>query len=95
MVGVYRLIVGLPVGYKGRYRMAPAVYGRSLPRYLCLLLPFLGILLCVKGVNTLHTWRYGISSLEYYATAMDEIAHIMSTIVAFDNRIEELKREVE
>lgn len=49
---------------------------RSLPRYLCLLLPFLGILLCVKGVNTLHTWRYGISSLEYYATAMDEIAHI-------------------
>lgn len=49
---------------------------RSLPRYLCLFLPFLGILLCVKGVNTLHTWRYGISSLEYYATAMDEISHI-------------------
>ena len=49
---------------------------RNLPRYLCLALPFLGVLLCIKGVDFLHTQRYGISSLEYYATVMDEISHI-------------------
>lgn len=49
---------------------------RNLPRYLCLALPFLGVLLCIKGVDFLHTQRYGISSLEYYATVMDEVSHI-------------------
>lgn len=49
---------------------------RNLPRYLCLAIPFLGVLLCIKGVDFLHTQRYGISSLEYYATVMDEVSHI-------------------
>lgn len=49
---------------------------RNLPRYLCLAFPFLGVLLCVKGVSFMHTQRYGIPSLEYYATVMDEVSHI-------------------
>lgn len=49
---------------------------RYLPRYLCLALPFSGVLLSIAGVSFLHTQRYGISSLEYYATVMDEISHI-------------------
>lgn len=51
---------------------------QSLPRYLCLILPFLGILLCTNGIKFLHTQRYGISSIEYYGAAMDEFTHIKS-----------------
>ncbi len=49
---------------------------QSLPRYLCLILPFLGIFLCTNGIKFLHTQRYGISSIEYYGAAMDEFNHI-------------------
>lgn len=38
---------------------------------------------------------YQNDEVRIYEPTPDEIAHIMSTIVAFDNRIEELKREVE
>lgn len=51
---------------------------KSLPRYLCLILPFLGIFLCTNGIKFLHTQRYGISSIEYYGAAMDEFTHIKS-----------------
>lgn len=49
---------------------------RHLPRYLCLVLPFLGIFLCVSGVKFLNIHRYGVASIEYYGIAMDEISHI-------------------
>lgn len=51
---------------------------KSLPRYLCLILPFLGIFLCTNGVKFMHTQRYGISSIEYYGAAMDGFTHIKS-----------------
>lgn len=51
---------------------------KSLPRYLCLVLPFLGIFLCSSGVKFLNIQRYGISSLEYYGAAMDQFTHIKS-----------------
>lgn len=49
---------------------------RNFFRYLCLFFPFLGIFLCSSGVKVLHVQRYGISSLEYYETVMEEITHI-------------------
>lgn len=49
---------------------------RNFFRYLCLIFPFLGIFLCSSGVKFLHVQWYGISSLEYYATVMEEITHI-------------------
>lgn len=51
---------------------------KNLPRYLCLILPFLGIFLCTNGIKFLHIQRYGISSIEYYGAAMDEFTHIKS-----------------
>lgn len=49
---------------------------KILPRCLCLVFPFLGILLCSSMVKLLNVQRYGASSVEYYGAVMEDLTHI-------------------
>lgn len=51
---------------------------KILPRCLCLVFPFVGILLCSLMVKFLNVQRYGASSVEYYGAVMEDLTHIKS-----------------
>lgn len=51
---------------------------KILPRLLCLVFPFLGILLCSSMVKLLNVQRYGATAVEYYAAVMEDLTHIKS-----------------
>lgn len=51
---------------------------KILPRCLCLVLPFVGILLCSSMVKVLNVQRYGATSVEYYGAVMEGLTHIKS-----------------
>lgn len=51
---------------------------KSLPRYLCLVFPFLSVILFSSIVKFCDSRWYGYSSVEYYDEVMDALTHIKS-----------------
>lgn len=51
---------------------------KSIPRYLCLTFPFLGIFLFSHGVEFCNVAWYGYPSVEYYGAALNDLTHIKS-----------------
>lgn len=49
---------------------------KNLPRFFCLVVPFLGIFLCTSMVKLLNVYRYGSSTVEYYSAVMEDLTHI-------------------
>lgn len=51
---------------------------KSLPRYFCLVFPFLSVFLFSSVVKFCDTRWYGYSSVEYYDEVMDDLTHVKS-----------------
>lgn len=49
---------------------------KSIPRYLCLIIPFLGIFLFTNIVEFCNVQRYGYASVEYYGAALYDMTHV-------------------